>query len=151
MMKNNILKNQVNQDTTWFGNAWLSKTNKSAGELYSEYHFNNKGKNIAKGDLINLNFSDLTPFNGSSSINREKTGGFFKSKAGKITMGIAGAAALIGIGYKFLMKKPADAKAISELAPAPAPVIAEEIETKEIATVENTEILAEEKHLSAVV
>ena len=54
-----ILANQIKADTTWFGNAWLSATGKSSGQLYFDYHFNNKGKNISKNDLIKLDFSGL--------------------------------------------------------------------------------------------
>lgn len=92
-----ILKNHVNENTTWFGNGWLSKTGKSAGELYKEYHFNNKGKNITKEDLIKLDFSGLTPYRG-------KTGGSgnwlnFGGAKGKKIAGIAlGVAALTGLG-----------------------------------------------------
>ena len=54
-----ILANQIKADTTWFGNAWLSATGKSSGQLYFDYHFNNKGKNISTNDLIKLDFSEL--------------------------------------------------------------------------------------------
>lgn len=33
-----ILANQIKADTTWFGNAWLSATGKSSGQLYFDYH-----------------------------------------------------------------------------------------------------------------
>ncbi len=89
-----ILANQIKADTTWFGNAWLSKTGKSAGELYSEYHFKNKGKNISEKDLIKLDFSGLTPFKGNG-----KTGGIhFDAKTKKIAGFALGIAALAGLG-----------------------------------------------------
>ncbi len=47
-----ILANQVKADTTWFGNSWMSKTNKSSGQLYFDYHFNNKGKNISNSQQM---------------------------------------------------------------------------------------------------
>ena len=111
-----ILKNQVNQDTTWFGNGWLSKTKKSAGELYQEYHFNNKGKNIGKKDLIKLNFSGLTDLlsEGSSTVSHNggeivegKTNNVIKSKGGKIALGIAAAIAVLGAGYALFKKSKA--------------------------------------------
>lgn len=94
-----ILANQIKGDTTWLGNGWMSKTGKSSSELYSQYHFNNKGKNISKKDLINLDFSELTE--GAEAGSGIKKGGikkFFKAnkKASIIT---AGAAALAGLGY----------------------------------------------------
>ena len=94
-------ENQVNEDTTWFGNGWLSKTGKSAGELYQEYHFNNKGKNIAKDDLIKLDFSDLgESIEGKGSGGRALTNfkGWLKEhkKASIIT---GGAVLLAGLGY----------------------------------------------------
>ena len=94
-----ILKNQINADTTWFGNAWLSKTNKSSGELYREYHFANKGKNIAKEDLIKLDFSGLTENEGRITQKAKKWFNF-KSRQSKIILGtVAGLVALGGIGY----------------------------------------------------
>ena len=108
-----ILKNQANQDTTWFGNGWLSKTGKSSGDLYKEYHFNNKGKNISSQELIKLNFSGLTEWApaGTTSSSTEiaekgksKIGEFIRSKKGKWTMGILGGLALIGAGYGIYKK-----------------------------------------------
>ena len=96
-----ILKNQVDADTTWFGNGWLSKTQKSAGELYQEYHFNNKGKNITKDDLIKLDFSELgESIEGKGSGDKVLTNfkGWLKEhkKASIIT---GGAVLLAGLGY----------------------------------------------------
>ena len=96
----NILANQIKADTTWFGNAWLSKTGKSSGQLYFDYHFNNKGKNISKKDLIQLDFSGLSrniSGNGSGTIH-------FNGKAKRIATAALGLAALTGLGvtgYKF--------------------------------------------------
>lgn len=94
-----ILKNQVDANTTWFGNAWLSKTGKSSGDLYMEYHFKNSGKNITKDDLIKLDFSGIT--DKESKITQKAKKWFnFKSRQGKIALGtIAGIAALGGLGY----------------------------------------------------
>ncbi len=96
-----ILANQIKADTTWYGNAWLSKTGKSSGDLYFEYHFNNKGKNISKKDLIKLDFSDL----GRGISNGEGAGNIhFNGKAKKIATAALGLAALAGLGitgYKF--------------------------------------------------
>lgn len=58
-MQKLYIANQIKADTTWFGNAWLSATGKSSGQLYFDYHFNNKGKNISTNDLIKLDFSEL--------------------------------------------------------------------------------------------
>ena len=91
-----ILANQIKGDTTWFGNGWLSKTNKSAGQLYFDYHFNNKGKNISKKELIKLNFSGLT----ESVGDKTRRVMHLNSHKGKMAAGIAfGAAALTGLGY----------------------------------------------------
>lgn len=91
-----ILANQIKGDTTWFGNGWLSKTNKSAGQLYFDYHFNNKGKNISKKELIKLNFSGLS----ESVGDKTKRVMHLNSHKGKMAAGIAfGAAALTGLGY----------------------------------------------------
>lgn len=92
-----ILKHQVDADTTWFGNSWLSKTNKSSGDLYFEYHFNNKGHNINEKDLIKLDFSGLHDAGFTSGSGKT---GFIKSPAFKMAAGIiAGVAALAGVGY----------------------------------------------------
>ena len=98
----NILKNQVNADTTWFGNSWLSKTGKSSGDLYREYHFNNKGKNITKNELIKLDFSGITgTYRGNSTgvSFGQKIKHFFGSKSGKITIGVTGLVAAAGLAY----------------------------------------------------
>ncbi|DAA94816.1 TPA: hypothetical protein CPT88_07100 [Candidatus Gastranaerophilales bacterium HUM_8] len=90
-----ILANQIKADTTWFGNAWLSATGKSSGQLYFDYHFNNKGKNISKNDLIKLDFSGLrhgiTGGSGGNSIH-------FNGKTKKIAAVALGLAALTGLG-----------------------------------------------------
>ena len=104
-----ILKNQVDADTTWFGNSWLSKLKKSSGELYWDWHFNSKnGKNISDKELIKLDFSDLgesIDYGGKtkeSFMNKIKQ--WSKSKAGRWTIGVAGGAAAISalgyVGYK---------------------------------------------------
>lgn len=91
-----ILANQIKGDTTWFGNGWLSKTNKSAGQLYFDYHFNNKGKNISKNELIKLHFSGFS----ESVGDKTRRVMHLNSQKGKIAAGIAfGAAALTGLGY----------------------------------------------------
>lgn len=86
-----ILANQIKADTTWFGNSWLSKYNKSSGELYFNYHFRNKGKNISTKDLISLNFDNLTDFvqkaeekTGGGSTPPEASKSSFKGGRGKI-------------------------------------------------------------------
>lgn len=90
-----ILANQIKADTTWFGNAWLSATGKSSGQLYFDYHFNNKGKNISTNDLIKLDFSELghgiTGGNSGNSIH-------FNGKTKKIAAAALGLAALTGLG-----------------------------------------------------
>lgn len=90
-----ILANQIKADTTWFGNAWLSATGKSSGQLYFDYHFNNKGKNISTNDLIKLDFSGLghgiTGGNSGNSIH-------FNGKTKKIAAAALGLAALTGLG-----------------------------------------------------
>lgn len=90
-----ILANQIKADTTWFGNAWLSATGKSSGQLYFDYHFNNKGKNISKNDLIKLDFSGLrhgiTGGSGGNSFH-------FNGKTKKIAAVALGLAALTGLG-----------------------------------------------------
>ena len=92
-----ILSNQVNMNTSWEGNGWLSKTNKSSAELYREYHIRNNGKNLSKEDLIKLNFSELTEEGGSTV----KSGGlkkWFKANK-KASIIAAGALGLAGLGY----------------------------------------------------
>ena len=90
-----ILANQIKADTTWFGNSWLSKTGKSSGQLYFDYHFNNQGKEITKKDLIKLDFSGLghgiTGGNSGNSIH-------FNGKTKKIAAAALGLAALTGLG-----------------------------------------------------
>lgn len=90
-----ILANQIKADTTWFGNAWLSATGKSSGQLYFDYHFNNKGKNISTNDLIKLDFSGLgngiTGGSGGNPIH-------FNGKTKKIAAAALGLAALTGLG-----------------------------------------------------
>lgn len=100
----NILKNQIKMDTTWHGNGWLSLEGKSAGELYRELHFNNKGQNISKDKLIELDFSGLTPMESTNNGNGkvEGTESWIKrnwnklGKKGKIAVGVG--AGLIAIG-----------------------------------------------------
>ncbi len=93
-----ILANQIKADYTWYGNGWLSKTGKSSGDLYFEYHFNNQGKNISKKDLIQLDFSGL-------GAETSRSGHIhFNGKAKKIATAALGLAALAGVGitgYKF--------------------------------------------------
>lgn len=104
-----ILKNHVDGNTTWFGNGWLSSTGKSAGELYSEYHFNNKGKNITEKSLIKLDFSGLTEsFTETAGAKRPS---FLGTKQGKIVAGIVvGVGALAaGIGISKLRKNKQEA------------------------------------------
>ena len=90
-----ILANQIKADTTWFGNAWLSATGKSSGQLYFDYHFNNKGKNISTNDLIKLDFSELghgiTGGSGGNPIH-------FNGKTKKFAAAALGLAALTGLG-----------------------------------------------------
>ena len=95
-----ILKHQVDADTTWFGNSWLSKTGKSSGDLYQEYHFNNKGKNITKADLIQLDFSGLGKAARGSREGGNSLTTFFRGKTGKIAAAVTlGVAALGSLGY----------------------------------------------------
>ena len=95
----NILKNQVDGNTKWFGNAWLSKTGKSSGDLYMEYHFKNSGKNISKEDLIKLDFSGISEKESKITQKAKKLFNL-KSRQGKMVLGtIAGIAALGAIGY----------------------------------------------------
>lgn len=96
-----ILANQIKEDTTWFGNGWLSNTGKSAGELYQEYHFNNKGKNISKKDLITLDFSGLSKGGHTTEVTGQSVhfGGKTK-KAAAIALGIAALAGIGVAGYK---------------------------------------------------
>lgn len=98
-----IYKNQL-KDTTWFGNGWLSKTGKHSGDLYWDWHFNNKGKNISKEDLIQLDFSGLheapTSTQGGSKINKLKAWMHSHKKAAIITGSVIGLAGLGYAGYK---------------------------------------------------
>lgn len=89
-----ILANQIKADTTWFGNAWLSSTEKSSGQLYFDYHFNNKGRNIKKKDLIQLDFSGLH----EQSARIGGKGVHFNGKTKKIAGAALGIAALAGLG-----------------------------------------------------
>lgn len=89
-----ILANQIKADTTWFGNAWLSSTEKSSGQLYFDYHFNNQGRNIKKKDLIQLDFSGLH----EQSARIGGKGIHFNGKTKKIAGAALGIAALAGLG-----------------------------------------------------
>lgn len=103
-----ILKNQVDANTTWFGNAWLSKTGKSSGDLYRELHFANKGQNISKKDLIKLDFSGLTGSftRGQQEISfGQKIKKLLSSKSGKIALGVTGTIAIAGAGYGLYKKQ----------------------------------------------
>ena len=69
--------------------------------MYFEYHFNNKGKNISKKDLIKLDFSGLS---GGITGSGHNGNIHFNGKAKKIATAALGLAALAGIGvtgYKF--------------------------------------------------
>ena len=96
-----ILKNHVDSNTTWFGNAWLNSSGKSSGDLYREYHFSNRGKNISEADLIKLDFSGLTPANKKWKVGNlgQKIKEFLSGKGGKITAAALGTIAVIGTGY----------------------------------------------------
>ena len=93
--------------TTWEANNWLTLDGKSSGQLYREYHFGNKnGKNISKDKVLKLDLSKLSPIKEDGA--GRKTGMSFSrrlnkwahSKNGKITLCIAGGAALLaGVGY----------------------------------------------------
>lgn len=104
---NKILKNQINIDTTWEGNGWLSKTKLSAAELYRQKHVKPDATNISKEELLKFDFSDLTYVEDGGSKpkvdkpNPEETGKlkqWFKAhkKASIIT---ASALAVVGLGY----------------------------------------------------
>ena len=99
----NILKNQINIDTTWEGNGWLSKTKLSSAELYRQKHIRAKGQKIDKNEIITFDFSDLTQRRNGGKKGKtigEKITNFVHSKGGKWTLGIAGGAAVIsGLGY----------------------------------------------------
>ena len=91
-----ILANQIKADTTWFGNGWLSKTNKSAGQLYFDYHFNNKGKNISSNELIKLHFPNAN----GSIVEKTRSVMNFGGRKGKMAAGVTiVTAALAGLGY----------------------------------------------------
>ena len=95
-----ILKNQVNIDTTWENNGWLSKTKQSAAELYRQKHINAQATNIAKEDVLRFDFSNLTPLKDSGEISfGQKIKKFFSSKCGKWTAGIGSAIIIAGAGY----------------------------------------------------
>lgn len=102
---NHILKNQVNIDTTWEGNGWLSKTNKSAAELYRENHIKPEATNISEKDIIKFDFSGLTENKGG--VEKPRTGGlgmkkwFAANKKSAIISGsLAGLAAIGFVAYK---------------------------------------------------
>jgi glycosyltransferase involved in cell wall biosynthesis len=113
-----ILKNQVNMDTTWEGNGWLSKTNRSSAELYREYHINNNGKNLSKDDLIKLDFTEFSEGsirNASKDITfGQKIKKFLHSKSGKWTTGITAAAVVAGAGYALLKSEKPEPKPENE-------------------------------------
>ena len=137
-----ILKNQVNIDTTWEKNGWLSKTKQSAAELYRQKHINAQSMNIGKDDLLKFDFSGLTSLEGSTEQASVSFGSkmkkFFNSTSGKWTAGIIGAAALAGIGYKML-KKPA--KTTEKIT----------VEHQNKPKIEKSKENEDRKHLSAVV
>ena len=100
-----ILANQIKGDTTWLGNGWMSRTQQSSSELYSQYHFKNQGKNISKDDLIKLDFSGLTEY--KSGVEKPRTGGLgmkkwfaANKKSAIIGSSIAGLLAVGFAGYK---------------------------------------------------
>ena len=106
-----ILKNQVDADTTWFGNGWLSATGKSSGQLYHEYHFNNtNGGLISNKTLIKLDYSDLGEDitkkgkRTKSGTIGQRIGKIVNSSAGKWSKGIIGSTAVLAclgyVGYK---------------------------------------------------
>ncbi len=99
-----ILKNHVDLKTTWEANHWLTVDGKSSGQLYREYHFQNKsGRNISSKDVLKLDISKLTPLNSKG----RKTGynitnglnKYFHSRNGKLAAIGIGAAALGGLIY----------------------------------------------------
>ncbi len=95
-----ILANQIKADTTWFGNSWLSKTGKSSGQLYFDYHFNNRGKNISRNDLIKLDFSGLHSAPKAGSFTRDIHFSGKQKKIAGIALGVAALAGLGVAGYK---------------------------------------------------
>ena len=113
-----LLKNQVNIKTTWEENGWLSKTNLSAAELYRTKHIGATATDIAQQDLLKVDFSKITDVvsggtktGGGTTTTPPKEGNkiveFFKSKTGKIALGVAAGVAIIGAGYHFFKKSKA--------------------------------------------
>jgi glycosyltransferase involved in cell wall biosynthesis len=115
-----ILKNQVDEDLSWWGNGWLNKTGESSAELYRKNHFfNTNGKNISNpDDVIKLDFSVVKEKANQTATKAEKSevsfgkkiSNFFCTKSGKLTAGIASAAAIAGIGYAILKSEKPEEK-----------------------------------------
>lgn len=119
-----ILKNQANIQTAWENNAKIIRSNVSSGELYRQI-FRKDNKTIDTKNLIGegKNFvEELAGKTGGSTGSGTTTGGgttttppkegnkiveFFKSKTGKIALGIAAGVAIIGAGYSIFKKSKA--------------------------------------------
>ncbi|MCQ2739596.1 MAG: glycogen/starch synthase [bacterium] len=112
--------NHVAHKTDWDGNAWLSKYNKSAGELYREMFGRNFTKVNSDETLLSM-VKKLAEEDGL--FERAKTGNsnestnsrfmqFIKSKKGKWTVGGTAALAVLAAGtaiYKNVSKNKAEA------------------------------------------
>jgi hypothetical protein len=100
---NTILRNQINMQTGWENNQAIIRSDKPSAELYREI-FRQDAKDIKKEDVIG--YGGKRYGSGSNSIKsgtfKEKLGNFIRKPATKWTLGIVGAAAIIGAGYALL-------------------------------------------------
>lgn len=105
-----ILKNHINLDTTWENNGWLSATGKSSAQLYREEHIQAPAVNIESKNLLGINNDEIQKLlkaakkgndTETSSIIKKP---WFKTKNGKLALGIAAGAAIVSglsyLGYK---------------------------------------------------
>lgn len=119
---NKMLKNQVDLKTTWEENGWLTPDGRSSGQLYRDYHFNNKNyRNLKEGEALHLNLDGLHDL----VENKPKTEPSFAQKLrnfankteGRWVIGTAAVAALIGVGCALAHSKdPKDEKKSDNLA-----------------------------------
>lgn len=109
-----ILKNQANIQTGWENNAKIIRSKVPSGELYRQ-EFRKDNKTIDVKNLIGAGENFVANLGGKTDSGAEvkppkggnKIREFFKSKGGKIALGVAGALGLVGAGYAYFKKSKA--------------------------------------------
>lgn len=117
-----ILKNQVNIQTAWENNAKIIRSDVPSGELYRQIFRKDNNpvdakKLIGEGkdfinEIINQGGNTSSGVGGGGNTTPPTKKGnklleFFKSKTGKIALGVAAGLAIIGAGYHFFKKSKA--------------------------------------------